>query len=367
MPAHSAPAPSFQALSPAQLQATAAPRTTWLWDGYLAAGNVTLLTSPWKAGKTTLTAALLARMHAGGTLAGRAVQPGRAVVVSEESAVQWAERCGKFGIGDHVCFLCRPFCGQPRLEDWQALLDHLLALHRAAPLGLIAIDPLAAFLPGRGANDPAVMLAALLPLQPLTSAGVAVLLLHHPRKQASAAGQWARGSGALSGFADVLLEMHYYSTAEAADRRRKLFAFSRHDATPRQLVIELDAAGTDWLSRGDVDEEAFTQSWAVLHTVLAEAPDKRTRQQLLDDWPKEAAAPSPATLHRWLERAVADGTVQRDGTGRSHDPFRYWLKGQEEKWKAADPFWEQRQQDEEILRKLHQGDWEAPRPRRKHR
>jgi hypothetical protein len=50
----------------------------WLWHGYLAAGNVTLLVGQWKAGKTTLLSVLLARLGAGGTLAGRAVRPGRA-------------------------------------------------------------------------------------------------------------------------------------------------------------------------------------------------------------------------------------------------------------------------------------------------
>jgi len=48
----------------------------WLWGGYLAPGNVTLLTGLWRAGKTTLIAALLARMQAGGSLAGLAVRPG---------------------------------------------------------------------------------------------------------------------------------------------------------------------------------------------------------------------------------------------------------------------------------------------------
>src|SRR5947199_360650 len=83
-------------------------------------------------------------------------------------------------------------------------------------------------------------------------AGTAVLILHHPRKQASAAGQWARGSGALSGYVDILLEMHYYATADADDRRRKVLAYSRHDETPRRQVIELDSGGTDWLARGDL-------------------------------------------------------------------------------------------------------------------
>ena len=39
---------------------------TWLWHGYLGAGRVTLLTSQWKSGKTTLVSLLLAGMQQGG-------------------------------------------------------------------------------------------------------------------------------------------------------------------------------------------------------------------------------------------------------------------------------------------------------------
>ena len=45
----------------------------WLWDGYLAAGLVTLLTSRWKTGKTTLVSLLLARIGAGRRAGPRAV------------------------------------------------------------------------------------------------------------------------------------------------------------------------------------------------------------------------------------------------------------------------------------------------------
>src|SRR5207248_5810696 len=64
----------------------------WVWHGYVAAGAVTLLTSRWKAGKTTLLSVLLARLGAGGELAGLPVAAGRAVVVSEEAPGLWAER-----------------------------------------------------------------------------------------------------------------------------------------------------------------------------------------------------------------------------------------------------------------------------------
>jgi len=354
MPADPAPAsnPSpFREQWLADLKASAAPATRWLWTGYLAAGSVTLLTSPWKAGKTTLIAALLHSLKAAGLLAGRDVRPGKAVVVSEESAEQWLLRSEKFDFADHVCFLCRPFRAQPRPEDWLAMLDHLLHLRRSLAIDLLVIDPLAAFLPGRGESDAGTMLSALLPLQRLTTAGMAVLLLHHPRKQASAEGQWARGSGALSGYVDILLEMHYYSTAASDDRRRKLLAYSRFAETPRRQVLELDKTGTDWRSLGDIEEEEFTQGWKLLHRVLEEAREKLTRAELLAAWPEEHEPPAATTLWRWLDRALGLKLVQREGTGRKNDPHRYWLPGQEEKWRT-DPELAQKMEIEKLLREL---------------
>src|SRR3954454_22931949 len=60
------------------LQRAAAP-PRWVWDGYLAAGAVTLLPSQWTSCTTTRLAVLLARMHQGGELAGAAVAAGKAV------------------------------------------------------------------------------------------------------------------------------------------------------------------------------------------------------------------------------------------------------------------------------------------------
>src|SRR4051794_41918784 len=55
----------------------------WLWHGYLASANVTLLVGQWKTGKTTLLSVLLARLATGGTLAGQAVRAGRGGGVPE--------------------------------------------------------------------------------------------------------------------------------------------------------------------------------------------------------------------------------------------------------------------------------------------
>jgi hypothetical protein len=147
---------------------------SWLWDGYLAPGKVTALISPAKSGKTTLLAHLLARLASGGQLAGRAVAPGRALVVSEEAAADWDARCQRLGLGQNVRFLCRPFGGgRPTEAQWFALVAGLEALHRQEAVDLVVFDALATLLPGYAETCAPKMLDCLLPLQALASRGPA--------------------------------------------------------------------------------------------------------------------------------------------------------------------------------------------------
>jgi len=315
-------------LSPDQWRQHAA--AEWLWRGYVAAGNITLLASQWKAGKTTLLSALLARMRQGGDLAGLPVKAGRAVVLSEEGPSLWQMRDEQFHFGDHVGLVCRPFKGKPSEHEWTETMEELAARRTATGLDMLVIDPLIAFLPGRNENSSTVVAEALLPLQRLTALGVAVLILHHTRKQVSADGKMARGSGALSGFADILMEMHWYRSPESGDRRRRIQAWSRYAETPRQLIVEWSEDGKDYLARGSRDDERFRTHWELLHAVLARADRKLTREQIRSHWPEGHKPPPPLSLWRWLNRAVAEGRVERDGTGSRYQPFRYWLKEKEE-------------------------------------
>ena len=317
------------------LAAAAPTGTSWLWHGYLASGAVTLLTSQWKAGKTTLASVLLARMKNGGELAGSSVAAGRAVVVSEEAPEHWHRRARLLDLGDHVGWYCRPFRDRPRPADWLALLDRIAETHAARPLALVVIDPLAAFLPAGSENDATCVLAALLPLQRLTSTGICVLVLHHPRKGRVRSGQAARGSGALSGYADILIEMRWYANPANADRRRRLSAFSRFNETPSERVVELSADGTDYRCLGTLEDARFADAWAQLVAVLERADLKLARTEILANWPA-VPAPDDKTLRRWLSRAAADGLIRSDGQGRKGSPYRYWLPSREAAW-LADP------------------------------
>lgn len=308
------------------------PNGDWLWRGYLKRRSMTLLTSQWKTGKTTLMSILLSKLGRGGEFLGQPLQAGRAAVISEEAEENWLERAGKLSFEPGIRWICRPFRGRPRPDEWHALIQFLMRTHRESGLDLVVVDPLASFLPGRTENDAGTMLDVLLPLQPLTCAGPSVLLLHHPRKGESAPGQAARGSGALTGHVDIIVEMAAQVSVDLDDRRRRLQSFSRHDQTPRRLLIELNADKTDYAVLGEFQPDDFDGGWPVLLGVLEDSKYKLTRRRIQDRWPADFQKPSEATLWRWLGRAMKDGRVLLEGTGRRHSPFKYWLPGQEEKW-----------------------------------
>jgi hypothetical protein len=359
-----APAAGFTVLDPALIRwggdgsRPGGATVTWLWDGYLAAGNLTLLTSQAKAGKTTLLAHLLGRVGSGGLVAGRHVRAGKAVVLSEETEQEWDPRRRQLGIGASVCCICRPLRGKPTPEQWRGLIADLRRLWTAQPFDLVVIDTLSSFLPAQCENNADRLLEALAALRELSDLGLSVWLVHHPAKGHTPDGQAARGTGAFAGHADVVIEMKHYTRASDQDRRRRLFAYSRYPATPRQLVIELSADGTDYLAQGDLGEAEFLEAWPALCGVLEQAADRVTRGQVLAQWPEALVPPDRRILARWLEEAVARGLVSRRGLGRKADPFRYWLPGREEQWRQ-DPAWcakeSRRQCREEIEREILHG------------
>jgi hypothetical protein len=334
-PAESTTSDRFQPLLPEEMRHTTDGSVDWLWHGYIARRNVTLLTSLWKAGKTTLLSVLLSRLATGGELAGRPVRPARTLYISEEDRSLWVARDAELGFRGRARFLCREFAGRPTPKDWRDLVDSLELRANRSEFDLVVIDSLAHVNPG-SENDAAAMTELVKSLQGLAGRGVAVLVLHHPRKAAAAAGRAARGSGALPAAADITIEMDWVDGPAEGDRRRLLRGFSRHAATPLRLAIEWTADGRDYHALGESALDDFDGGWPVLEGVLEDAYQKLTRRGILKAWPQDHPKPSPITLWRWLDRAVKDGRVQRDGRGRCREPFRFWLTGQEQRW-ANDP------------------------------
>jgi hypothetical protein len=302
-------------------------KVRWLWEGYAAYGSITLFTSRWKSGKTTLLSVLLSRLSQGGTVAGSAVKPSPALVVSEEAPAIWVARGQKLAFGSNVKWICQPFLGNPNSEQWYDLMyrlrDHRLGMRQPT---LVVIDPLVSVLPNGNENSAKAIIAALTPLRILAEKDTAVMLLHHPNKSQSLD---PRGSGALASFADILMELEFPHNAGLNDRRRWLRVRGRHDVAPSERLIEWNAAGDDYIVRDPVAED-YDDGLQMIRAILSDARRKYTRQEICADWPESRDKPHRATLHRWLHQAADRGLIRRDGKGRNQNPYRYWLPEREQ-------------------------------------
>ncbi|CAN5425185.1 hypothetical protein BH11PLA2_BH11PLA2_44130 [soil metagenome] len=314
----------LQLVSAESFAASPNPELPWLWDGLLAPGMITLMTSRWKAGKTTLVSRLLKGLTKGETFAGSQLKPAKAVVLTEEPLSLWQHRhqSGEYGPG--IQFSCRPFRGLPTPQQWADLLRELAE----TPTDLIVIDPLVMFLPGPIENSASSLVNALEPLHALSDQGKALLLLHHPRKGGPADEISPRGTGALTGLADILIDLDRPLNSGLSDRVRRLRVTSRLRGSFRRL-IELTEDGRDYIVLPEpADKEGFEAGWPVLKDLLDDADNRMTRKAILQGWPDDHDKPSKATLVRWLERAEKDGLIDRHGQGRCREPYKYFLKGQ---------------------------------------
>lgn len=300
--------------------------TRWQWYGYLAGGEVTLLTALWKSGKTTLVSYLLrASCDRLPTFAGLALRWMRVLIISEESERMWAERRDELGMSDAVHVLSRPFKGRPDPRTWEAFVQHVAGLVASEGYDLVVFDSLPNLWSVRDENDAAQVLAALAPIHAVTGAGAAVLLVAHPSKGDQSEGRATRGSGAIGGWVDVIVEMRRYDPERREDTRRVLTSFSRYDATPPEVVLNFtDGEGYEVI--GGKAETKAADRWRVLAEILPADGNGLTPQEVRGEWPEDGAPkPSEKTIRRDLDAALKRNLVKRTGDGIKDDPFRYRL------------------------------------------
>jgi hypothetical protein len=292
----------------------------WLWYGYAVRGFVTLLVGLWKAGKSTLLAHLLKAAEAGGYLAGE-VRAFKVLVITEEGSGLWARRRDEIGIGDHVHFDIRPFKCRPTNRQWRRYIARVAATVKRGDYDLVIFDTWQSLNPCPDENDAAAMMNALLPLQRITGAGAAVLLVHHPRKGDAAEGQASRGSEALPGFVDTIIELRRFDPKRAEDRRRTLRGHSRFEETPAEVVIELTDEG--YKSVGSTSVASQEDRQRTISTLLTDG-EARTAKEVLDGWPKDGIPmPGRRTVQLDLDHGHAAGKWHRDGRGVKGEPYRY--------------------------------------------
>lgn len=215
----------------------------WIWENYIARGNITLLSALWKAGKSTLLRCLFQTMAEEGEFAGQPTKKCKVLVISEEAKGEWSDKKEDLDPEEirPIMIWPRPIRVKPNLKQWVQFIEEITQLCLKENIEMVVIDTLSTFWPIDNENDSAQVLKALVPMYSFTENNLAVLLIHHFRKGGGDQAQASRGSGALPGFVDNIIE--FTRSKDGYFNRRELKTYGRFDSVIPEIVIALNADG----------------------------------------------------------------------------------------------------------------------------
>jgi hypothetical protein len=294
----------------------------WLLHGCLARQHITLFSALMKAGKSTFVGHLLRHLQSGTPFLGLATRESRTLVISEESETIWRRRRDTHGLDDHLHLICRPMMVKPSTADWTDFVGFIGA-KAIGNFDLVIVDTLSAFAPWKSENDAAEVMATLTPLNQLTSAGLAVLATHHHGKTDQSEGRASRGSTAIAGAVDVILELRRLSPADSEDRRRVLTGLGRFEEIPKELVITLNGDGSSYSTSGDRKALVAQEIADMVRDCMTLSPPGLTADEIIQAMPEDRGRRS-SDVRDVLKKGAEAGSWQQSGSGVRGDPWRYW-------------------------------------------
>jgi hypothetical protein len=145
-----------------------------------------------------------------------------------------------------------------------------------------------------------------------------VLLVAHQRKSSGEHGEAVRGSNALTGAVDVVVELERPAPSLSAGKgARVLRAVSRFSSTPEELVFELGEAG--YKACGDLSQVKADGDRSLLLAALEQLGEATTKELH-----EEAEIPE-ATVRERMTELFAQERIGRLGEGKRGDPYRWSL------------------------------------------
>ncbi len=301
---------SAQSFSPPTLAdfVTENPGTVeWVIEGLAARDAVTIIAGHAKTGKTTICAELAGANAMGANFLGKPTQGG---------SVLWIDLEQPRGLtGSVLSAHCLP--SAPVHVQWGTLpdLDVAGAFCEQQHVNLVVVDSWTKARQGvDDANDEVQAERAMQPwLDFARRYHVAVIFIHHLRKSEGSEGLDLRGSGALAASVDIACVFKRYDKVSDTDTRRSLEVFSRYGAS-KTVIERVDGRYRVCGTPGQVRRQTET---AKVIAVLTE--ELRTAEEVAT----ATGELSVGAARTVLKQMAGAGQVQRVGTGKRGDAFRY--------------------------------------------
>ena len=294
----------------------------WIWENYIARGNITLLTAIMKAGKSTFLRCLLLALAQEKEFAGQPTKKTNVLVISEESDDKWVEAReeleGEYG---HVYIWVRPVRGKPSHKKWEEIVKKITVQCLELDIGLVVIDTLSSFWPIDDENSSAQVVRALVPLYNFTENDIGVLLVHHDRKGGGKYGEASRGSSALTAFVDNII--HFTRTSEGLPNQRILRSWGRFSGVVPNVLVEYTNEG-EYKLKGNPYQVSHSAKLEKLLDLIQEQPKPVTIRELFNLWNATIGEINIRSIHRLKDELLENGQIKiakEEIHGRRKTPY----------------------------------------------
>jgi Helix-turn-helix domain len=199
-------------------------------------------------------------------------------------------------------------------ETWAGVVHSATAYCHEQRLGVLMVDTFSEWARIVNENEAGEVLAAIGALQQAADTGLAVQVVSHQRKSPGRFGEAVRGSNALTGAVDIIVEIER-SLLFRDPNMRVLRAVSRYDETPEDLVVALTEGGFE--VRGDSEHAQADEDRRRVLEAIQQAGSATTKEVA------ELTGLPNATVSRHAAALYEAEAIGRTGAGKRNDPHTW--------------------------------------------
>jgi predicted transcriptional regulator len=262
-------------------------------------------------GKSTLLFALIAALQDGSAFLGLPAKQSGVLLLTEERKGTLASKVKRWTLNGSVHHLRRQ---QAVGETWAGIVHHATAYCHENRLGVLMVDTFSEWARIVNENEAGEVLAAIGALQQAADTGLAVQVVSHQRKSPGRFGEAVRGSNALTGAVDIIVEVERSLTFRDANMR-VLRAVSRYDEMPEDLVIALTEDGFE--VRGDSEHAQADEDRRHILEAIQQSGSATTKEIA------ELTGLPNATVSRHAAALYEAEAIGRTGAGKRTDPHTW--------------------------------------------